>query len=77
MYFYQDSEGLFHIGDNILPAGKYILEKYISDTIVAVVSADTQRLVMEPIEITGLTKENDTAYTDLADLLTGVGDFFK
>ncbi len=77
MYFYQDASGLFHIGEDILPAGNYILKKYATDTVVAVVSADVQKLVMDPIEITNLEKENDSAYSDLTDLLAGVGDFFK
>ncbi len=77
MYFYQDASGLFHIGEDILPAGNYILKKFTSDTVVSVVSSDTQKQVMNPIEISNLTKENDSNYTDLADLLTGVGDFFK
>ena len=41
-YFYQDSNGLFHIGNNILPAGKYILNTYSTETIVQVVSAARQ-----------------------------------
>jgi len=77
MYFYKDASELFHIGEDILPAGRYILRKYASDTIVSVESADTQRLVMSPIEVVNLTKENDTTYADLAELLTAVGDFFK
>ena len=77
IYFYQDAGGLFHIDNDILPAGKYILKKFAIDTKVSVVSTDTQKQVMGAIEIINLTKENDTNYTGLTDLLTGVGDFFK
>lgn len=76
MYFYKDINGLFHVGTDILPAGKYILRKYNNDTIVSIESADTHALTMDPIEITNLQKENDSYYTDLADFLTDVGDFF-
>jgi len=77
MYFYKDSNELFHIGDDILPSGNYILRVYQTETVVAVESADTQKLTMDPIEITKLQLEDDSYYTDLDLLLTAVGDFFK
>ena len=77
MYLYLDSNGLYVAGTSILPAGKYLLNKYEADTIIEIVSADTQRAVFGPIEVTNVQLENDSTYASLAALLTAVGALFK
>lgn len=78
IYFYKDSTNdIFVVGDSILPTGKYILRTYTNNTIVSLEDSDAKVLVFDPIEITNLLKENDTAYTDLDDLLAGISDLFK
>lgn len=76
MYLYQDTNNLFHVGSDILPAGKYILQLFSSDTIVSIITADTERLIMDPILITDLQKEDDSFYVDLDELLTAIGSLF-
>ena len=78
-YFYKDSTlNIFFVGTSkdVLPAGNYEMKFHNSNTRVSLVSQDTQWLIMEPTEITNLLKESDAAYTDRADLLLGVQDFF-
>jgi len=85
MYFYKDSNNIFHIGDDILPAGRYILRFYagaLSVSIegalsVSIESSDTHRLTMDPIEVIKLQKEDDSYYSDAAELLLATKDFFK
>ena len=75
-YFYKDAEDLFHVGDDILPAGKFILKIYSANSIIEVEATDTFKSLMGPVEVTSVLKENDTAYANLAELLTAIVDFF-
>ncbi len=76
MYFYKDAvHNLFHVGNDILPTGKYLLKIYGDD--VSIESASRYKIYMFPVAITDLQKEDDSFYTDLDDLLNGVQDFFK
>jgi len=75
-YFYKDAEGFFHVGDDILPAGKFILKIYSANSIIEVEATSTPKSLMGPIEVTSVLKEDDTAYANLAELLTAVIDFF-
>jgi len=77
MYFYKDSNNLFHIDGDILPPGNYELEVLEFDTIVSVETADTHLVVMAPIEISLLQKENGDAYVSLAELLFYNAEFFS
>ena len=78
MYFYKEPiNNIFYIDKDVLPAGRYILRIYSNDNVVAVESADTHELTMSPIEVTSLQKEDDSYYTDLAELLLATKDFFK
>jgi len=76
-YWYKDSEGLFHVKSDVYTANEYILKIYKNETVVALEETDTNKIVFGPIEITYIIKENDDPYTDLADLLAGIGDMFK
>jgi hypothetical protein len=76
-YFYKYSTAeLFNVDGNIVPPGNYNLVPYNSDTVVELVDFTNHKVILGPIEITNLLKENGTAYTSKADLLTGVADFF-
>lgn len=75
-YFYKDTKDLFHVGDDILPAGKFILKIYSADSIIEVEVASTHKSLLGPIEVTNVLKEDDTTYADLSELLTAVADFF-
>ena len=77
MYFYKDSNNLFHINNDILPPGNYILHIFEFETIVSVESADTHAVTMAPIEISLLQKEDDSYYVSLAELLFLNAEFFS
>ena len=77
MYFYKDSNNLFHINGDILPPGNYILRIYTFETVVAVESADTHTLTMSPIAISSLQKEDNSYYISLAELLFLNAEFFS
>lgn len=77
-YFYKDTtSGVFLIDGNAIPGGKYNMLFYSSDTIVELVDVTNNQVILGPIEIVNLRKENDTAYTNKADLLTDVADLFE
>jgi len=77
MYFYKDSNNIFHVGEDILPAGRYILRFYSGGTSISIESSDTHRLTMDPIEIVRLQKEDNSYYSGAAELLLTTKDFFK
>jgi len=78
MYFYKNAtSNLFYIGDDILPAGKYLLKVYNNATDVAIESATRYKVIMKPVAITKLRRENNTYYANLTELLADVKDFFK
>jgi len=77
MYLYIDSDSLYHIGDSIYPSGRYILETFNSDTVIQIKTSFFAKAIFGPIEITQIQREDDSYYTDLASILTDVGDFFK
>ena len=77
MYFYKDSNNLFHINNDILPPGNYILRVNDLDTIILLESADTHKVTFAPIEINKLQREDDSYYADLTELLTDIKDFFQ
>jgi len=77
--FYQDTlTDLFFIGTDVLPAGNYRMNFHSNNTRVSLVNLDNDadQLVMDPIEITNLLKEGGAPYTDRADFLAGVNNFF-
>jgi hypothetical protein len=77
-HFYKDTtSGVFLIDGNAIPGGKYNMLFYSSDTIVELVDVTNNQVILGPIEIVNLRKENDTAYTNKADLLTDVADLFE
>lgn len=75
VYFYKDADNLFHVGDGIIPAGRYLLNIH-SAIIISLESTDTKVLHLAPIEVYKLYRENNTAYTDVTQLLNEVGEFF-
>jgi len=78
MYFYKDTvNNLFHLGDDILPAGRYKLTVHNNGTVVIVESADSSKFNSNPIEVVLLQREDDSYYPDLAALLVENKDFFK
>lgn len=78
MYFYKEAlNNIFHVGNDILPAGRYILRIHQNETAVSIESADTHGQTMGSTEIIYLQKEDDSYYTDLAELLVATKDFFK
>lgn len=77
MYFYKDSNNLFHIDGDILPPGNYILRAYTFDTIISLESADTHNLTLNPIEVVLLQKEDDSYYISLSELLSEIDGFFQ
>lgn len=75
--FYKDTvSGLFYLEDNVIPKGNYNMFFYDNDTVVSLIDFTDNKVLLEATEITNLLKENDSAYTNKADLLTGVADFF-
>jgi len=75
-YFYKDNNDLFHVGNEILPSGKYSLKIQKSNSIVSLVSLDGEEVIMAPIEVTKLLRENGSSYNDLDTFLNENGDFF-
>ena len=76
MRFYKDStNGLFYIGDTILPAGKYTMNVYEPSTI-SIKSTDTSKVALSPIDVSDLSKENGDFYTSIIELLAANKDFF-
>ena len=76
MYFYQDVNGLFHVGNDILPAGRYMLKTHESDTVINVANLDGKDLEYGPIAVTDVQKEDGSTYADLAELLSAISGFF-
>lgn len=76
MYFYKDANNLFHIGNDILPSGKYRLRTFDTENTVSLETTADNTLIMDPIEVIKLLKENDAPYADLDELLTANADFF-
>lgn len=77
-HFYKDTtSGVFLIDGNAIPGGKYNMLFYSSDTVIEVVDVTDNSTILGPIEIVNLRKENDTAYTNKADLLTDVAELFE
>lgn len=76
MVFYKDSNDLYHVGTDIIPASSCKLRTYEGQTIVALDSPDNFRN-MPSIEVTNLQKEDLTYYADLDEFLTANADFLK
>ena len=76
MYFYQDSNSLFHVGNDILPAGRYMLKTHNNETVINIANLDGEDLDYGPIEVTSVQKEDGSTYADLAELLTAISGFF-
>lgn len=74
MKFYKDSDGLWILGDAIVPAGTCFIETLANGDIA--ISFINGRNVIYNGPVTDLIKENDDAYVDMAELLTSCGDFF-
>ena len=76
-YFYKDTTNTTFIVDgNIVSPGLCVMNFYNADSVVEVRSVDNKTIWLEAIEIIFLLKQNDTPYTDKADLITAVKDFF-
>ena len=76
-YFYKDTTNTTFIVDgNIVSPGLCVMNFYREDTVVDVKSVDNKTVWLEAIGITNLLKQNGTAYTDKADLIAAVKDFF-
>lgn len=75
--FYKDTvSGLFYLDGNVIPKGNYNMFFYENDTVVSLIDFTDNKILLEPTEIINILKENDDAYTNKADLLAGVSDFF-
>lgn len=74
MKFYKDSDGLWVLGDAIVPAGTCFIETLSNGDIA--ISFINGRNVIYNGPVTDLIKENEDAYVDMAELLTSCGDFF-
>ena len=75
--FYKDSvSGLFYLDGNVIPKGNYNMFFYNSDTVVTLIDSTNNVTLLDATEITNLLKEDNSAYTNKADLLAGVSDFF-
>lgn len=77
MYFYKDSNNLFHINQSILPPGNYILNIFNFESVVSVESADTHLQTMPSIEVINLQKEDNSFYVSIAELLSLNAEFFS
>ena len=76
MKFYQDADGVFHLGNSIVPKGQYAMEVFDNDTVISITSLDGKDLKYGPVEVTNVEKEDGSTYADLAELLSAVKDFF-
>lgn|SRR4030042_1917868 len=77
-YFYKDTvSGVFLINGNAIAKGNYNLLFYNLDTIVSLVDVSTNSVVLEPIEIINLKKENGSTYSTKAELITAIADLFS
>lgn len=75
--FYKDAVSeLFYLDGNVIPKGNYNMFFHSSDTVVSLVDFTANKTLLEAIEITNLLKESGTTYTNKADLLAGIADFF-
>lgn len=75
-YFYENSDGLFIVGSSIAPPTRYSLQSYVNNTIISLKEVETGNILLGPIEVTNIQKEDDSYYTDLEELLTEVKKFF-
>lgn len=73
MKFYQNSNGLWVLGDVIIPAGTCIIETINDDVAISYING---RNVIYNGPVTELLKENEDGYADLAELFNACGDFF-
>jgi len=77
MYFYENSEGLFQVGEHIVSPGNHAMRVYNNKTVVALEGVDTGNLLLDPIEIVYLQKEDDSYYVDFDELLLAIKGFFS
>ena len=76
-YFYKDASlGVFVIDNTVVSTKSGIMSFHTSNTVVSITSVDTNKVILEPIEITNLLKQNAAPYTNKAELLTATKDFF-
>ena len=75
MNFYEDSNGLFHINDDIYPSGGCIVKVHDNDETISVFSTDDVQLV-GAMKITEIAKEDNSFYTTLDDFITSNANFF-
>jgi len=77
MYFYKDSDDLFHVDDDLFSPGNHVLKVYNNETVVSLEEVETGKIVFGPIEIIHIQKENDSYYSDLSELLSEIKNFFQ
>lgn len=77
MYFYENSDNLFIVGNHILPFGRFLLKISENDTYVSVYSVLNRACVFQSTLITNIQKEDNSFYVDLNDLLFNIKDFFN
>lgn len=74
MKFYKQLNGLWVVGDMIIPAGTCMLVVRQNSEIVDISFINGPRIFNE--KVTELKDSSDVAYVDLADFLDRCGDFF-
>jgi len=75
MYLYITSDNILRAGDNYLPLNKFYLFIYPNE-VVELRDVKVTNVVLSPIEVTLLQKEDGSTYSDLAELLNLIGDAF-
>lgn len=76
MVFYKDANGLYNIGDSIVPASTVVMNKYAEDTIVDLVSTENVT-IMPATEVVQLEREDGSNYADIDELLAENADFLQ
>lgn len=76
MYFYKDVNGLFRIGNTIVPPRTCMLKMHDDGESITVLSPD--KIPVTPgISVTKFQREDDSFYPDVITLLSENADFFK
>jgi hypothetical protein len=74
--FYKDSiSGIYYINNDQLSTGVYEANFFSNNTIISLTNINTSRLILPPIEINQLLKEDDSPYSsieELNDVLVGL-----
>lgn len=77
MVFYKDTNGLWRVGNYILPAGSLFMMVDVANELITLMWQDRTTIYQKPIPVTSIVDSTAAAYADLDAFLLATADFFK